>query len=111
MMIISTIDSLPRLRISDSLMKVILWALGQCGADDVPSFKRLRKFQEELQAERGIASREFKSYLGNVFYMNDIRQLIAKVMASINHHLSGLTMSHSKGLCQPVGPRASPDIP
>ena len=79
MCILDILDNFPRLRISDSLMKVFLWALRECGAHDVPSFYHLRKVQDSLRATGSVPTRRFQSVLGNVFYMNDISRLIGKV--------------------------------
>ncbi|KAJ6608784.1 hypothetical protein B0H10DRAFT_2194181 [Mycena sp. CBHHK59/15] len=39
------LDNLPRLRLSSSQIKMVLWILRECGARDVPSFKALRATQ------------------------------------------------------------------
>ena len=79
MFLLDTLDSMPRLRVSDSLMKVFLWVLEQSGVQDVPSFKRLRDVQTKLRETSGAPSELYKSAHGNLFYMNDIRNLIANV--------------------------------
>lgn len=77
--ILDTIDSLPRLRISDSLMKIILWAMKESGASNVPSFSALRKSQEKLRSDSSIKTHRFESPLGNLFWMNDPVAIVAKV--------------------------------
>jgi len=66
-------------RITDSLMKVFLWILKKGGAGDVPSFDHLRKVQKRLHKSCGVQSKECKSMQGNVFYINDSRDIIAQV--------------------------------
>jgi hypothetical protein len=73
------LDSMPRLRISDSLMKVFLWILKESGAPDVPSFKQLRDIQARFREKSGTPSTLYKSAHGNLFYMNDIRKIITNV--------------------------------
>lgn len=57
--LLDTIDNLPRLRLSGSMMKVILWLLREVGVKHVPSFDRLRKVQKK--SERMVG---FQPYIG-----------------------------------------------
>lgn len=77
--LLNILDNMPRLRVSSSLMRVFLWMLRESGAKDVPSFDRLRQVQKEVRAEYGIPSIPCKSPLGNVFFINDNRTIIAQV--------------------------------
>lgn len=89
--LLDALDNLPRLRISDALMRMILWVLREAGANSVPSFKALRKFQDQLRNDAGIRTAKFQSPRGNVFYANDLRDIIAKV--SLLHDLASLCKS------------------
>ncbi|KAJ6564270.1 hypothetical protein B0H19DRAFT_941769 [Mycena capillaripes] len=76
------LDNLPRLRLSSSQLKMILWIMNACGAKDVPSFNAFRAMQKHIRKTTGVRSEPHKSDLGNFFYVNDIRDLIAKDFAN-----------------------------
>ncbi|KAJ6612184.1 hypothetical protein B0H10DRAFT_2177449 [Mycena sp. CBHHK59/15] len=79
MFLLDTLDNLPRLRISNSLMRVFLWILKEARCKDVPSFDHLRRVQKQIRADCGIPSIPCMSPLGNVFFMNDPRSIIAQI--------------------------------
>lgn len=73
-------DNLPRLRISESLMKLFLFFLKELGVKQVPTIGAFRKFQASLRTSgAGVPSIPCKSVQGKVFYLNDIRKLVANV--------------------------------
>lgn len=79
MMLLDVIDNLPRLRLSTNQFKVILWLLKECHVKDVPSLGLLRKVQARLNKLSGTEPTPYTSTLGNLFYVNDIRDSIARV--------------------------------
>lgn len=74
MFMLDLLDSLPRLRLSDDQLKVIIWVMHECGTPDVLSFKALRKVQQQSTAEISLESRPHTSALGNKFYVNGPEQ-------------------------------------
>ncbi|KAJ8077850.1 hypothetical protein PM082_002291 [Marasmius tenuissimus] len=58
-------------------MKMFIWALRELGFANTPSYYGLRQAQEQLQKTSGIPNIECKSVQGKVFYINDIRTIIA----------------------------------
>ncbi len=91
MFLLDTIDNLPRLRISGSLMKVLLWLLKQVGVKHVPSFDALRKVQHRVREETGVPTINWMSSKGNAFSFNDPRMLIANVSLDLSELSCKLT--------------------
>ncbi|KAF9455571.1 hypothetical protein BDZ94DRAFT_1303006 [Collybia nuda] len=75
--LLDAIDNLLRLRISGSLMRVLLWLLREVGVKKVPSFDALRKSQKHLRTQSSVPTIPCVSPKGNVFSFNDPRTLIA----------------------------------
>ncbi|KAI0713662.1 hypothetical protein C8Q76DRAFT_843912 [Earliella scabrosa] len=71
-----------RMTIPDSLMKMFLFVLRECGVKDAPSFYSLRKIQKHIREMCGVPTIPCRSPQGNVFWMVDIRTLIAKDWSS-----------------------------
>ncbi|GJF00263.1 hypothetical protein PsYK624_165470 [Phanerochaete sordida] len=80
--VLDIIDSLPRLRISESLLKMILWAMRECGAQNVPSLRTFRTLQSSLRDRTGIPTRRYQSPLGHIFYMNDIASIVSQTFSN-----------------------------
>ena len=79
MFLLDTIDNLPRLRISSSFMRVLLWLLGEVGVQNVPSFDGLKKVQKWIQAEGVVPTIHWKSPKGNTFSFNNPCAIVTNV--------------------------------
>ena len=101
MFLLDTLDNMPHLRVSDSLIKVFLWILKESGAQGVPSFKQLRGLQAKLRETSGTPSKLYKSAHGNLFYMNDLRETVANVSQGANSLYQVSLAFLVLGLCQP----------
>ena len=78
-MLLDILDNLPRLRLSSNMLRLIFWILKECGVSDVPSYDAFRKMQVGLRKKCGSVPTFSQSMLGNIFYVNDIRESIARV--------------------------------
>ena len=79
MFLLDMLDNLPRLRVSEALMRVFIFIMKECGAADVPSLDRLRKTQKALRQKCGTQIIKCTSAMGNIFYMIDPQAIISKV--------------------------------
>ncbi|KAI0728282.1 hypothetical protein C8Q72DRAFT_875862 [Fomitopsis betulina] len=70
MFILDLLDNLPWLRLSDDHLKVIIWAMNECGTPNVPSFTSLRAKQAQLTKEMEIKTTHHTSAQENIFYSN-----------------------------------------
>ncbi|KAL7280675.1 hypothetical protein ACG7TL_005614 [Trametes sanguinea] len=75
--LLDTLDHLLRIPIADALMKMFIYTLRECGVK-VPSFDGFRKLQARLREKCGVPTIPCKSARGNVFWMIDPRELLAK---------------------------------
>jgi len=96
MFLLDTLDNLPRMHISNSLMNVFLWVLCEAGARDVPSLYHPRHVQTTLRQSCGILTTQHKSPKGNVYSINDPCTLVAMVSNGTLHRLLILLVFDSR---------------
>ncbi|KAJ7025042.1 hypothetical protein C8F04DRAFT_1046840 [Mycena alexandri] len=77
-MLLDVLDNLPRLRMSSNQFKMILWILKECKVSAVPSYNSFRKTQDRLRKACGSEPKAYTSSVGNRFFVNDIRETIAR---------------------------------
>ncbi|KAK7012712.1 hypothetical protein R3P38DRAFT_3587825 [Favolaschia claudopus] len=77
-MLLDIIDNLPRCRFTSDQMNIVIHFARQLGVPNIPSLKGLRKIQQKLQSSCGSEPTKVDSPQGNVFYMMDIRETIAR---------------------------------
>lgn len=86
MFLLDVLDNLPRLRMSSSLLQMILWLLCRCGIKNVPSLGSFRKMQANMRSLCRFEPETVTSDLGNVFTINDPCKSIALVWNYARHH-------------------------
>ncbi|KAF8144720.1 hypothetical protein K438DRAFT_1910920 [Mycena galopus ATCC 62051] len=116
MLLLDVCDNLPRLPISEALMRTFIWILRECGAKDVPSLNALRKTQKSLRAACGVPTIPFTSEQGKNFYVNDPKAIIRMECANpeirsqfhlypeINTNGSVSELWHGEKLCKQLNP-------
>ncbi|KAI0030393.1 hypothetical protein K488DRAFT_54332 [Vararia minispora EC-137] len=77
MFLLDILDNLPRNRLSDSVLKMIIWMLQELGVRDVPSLYAFRKMQNRIRGHGGVPTHPYISPIGNHYFMNDIPTMIA----------------------------------
>jgi hypothetical protein len=82
MFLVDLLDNLPRLRMSQRQrhLQMVLWVMGESGAENVPSLYALRQIQQKLHKKCGVSTQRFESSVGNILYFNSIPDIIAKVV-------------------------------
>ncbi|KAJ7775833.1 hypothetical protein B0H14DRAFT_3508393 [Mycena olivaceomarginata] len=81
-MLLDIMDNFPRCRFTTAQMSLIIQFAKNLGVPNVPSIKSLRNIQQSLQSNCGGMPMRIESMQGNVFYMNDIRDTIARDLAN-----------------------------
>ncbi|KAJ7888627.1 hypothetical protein B0H14DRAFT_3081939 [Mycena olivaceomarginata] len=81
-MLLDVMDNLPRCRFTGDQLSLVLHFAKKLGVADVPSLKGFRKIQQHLQLNCGNKPVKSTSHLGNIFYMNNIRETLASDMAN-----------------------------
>ena len=84
MFLLDTLDNLPRMRVSNSLMKVFLWVLREAGVHDVPLFYHLRAVQSSIRKLSSVPTLQRRSPKGNNYSLNDPRTLVAMVRGTVS---------------------------
>jgi hypothetical protein len=83
------LDIIDNLRMSSNQFKMILWILSQCNVADVPSYNAFRSMQDRLRGLCGSEPVPYTSSIGNRFFVNDIRESIARVSDESLSSISG----------------------
>ncbi|KAJ7810392.1 hypothetical protein B0H13DRAFT_1460805, partial [Mycena leptocephala] len=116
MLLLDICDNLPRLLVSESLMRTFIWILKQCGARDVPSLDALRKTQRALRSHCGIPTISCNSVHGKFFCINDPKAIIRMECANpairsqfhlypeVNTNGSVSEIWHGDKLCEQLNP-------
>ncbi|KAK7472846.1 hypothetical protein VKT23_000953 [Stygiomarasmius scandens] len=76
--LLDILDNLPRLQLSTNHLKMIIWVMCNCNPNEVPTYKSFRQEQTNLQQASGVPSIMYKSQCGDIFYLNDVVDLMKK---------------------------------
>ncbi|KAJ3796555.1 hypothetical protein GGU11DRAFT_746008 [Lentinula aff. detonsa] len=89
-MLLDILDNLPRLRLSNNSIKLILWMLKVLGVNNVPSFNKFRTVQECLRKECGVTPDAHVSDFKNHYHSIDPRKIVAQEFANpcISEHIT-----------------------
>ncbi|KAJ7185109.1 hypothetical protein GGX14DRAFT_538239 [Mycena pura] len=77
-MLLDILDNLPRCRFTGAQLSLVIHFAKSLGAPNVPSLKSLRRVQKSLQDKCSQPPLQINSAMGNIFFMNDLRQSIAR---------------------------------
>ncbi|KAJ7230002.1 hypothetical protein GGX14DRAFT_344444 [Mycena pura] len=81
-MLLDIMDNLPRCRFTGAQLAVILHFAKKLGGANVPTLKSFRNTQKRLQSTCGSEPVKITSGMGNILYMNDIRESLARDFAN-----------------------------
>lgn len=82
MALLDVLDNMPRRKLSDSTIKLLIFVLKECNVPDVPSFNTFRKRQKALRDAYGVRAREVPRGEGKSFFANDLRNIIGRDWSS-----------------------------
>jgi hypothetical protein len=83
----------PHLRFSEAQKRAVLRWGKDLGAQDVPKLHALDSFQKKMMENMGKPTSRKSSCRGNIYYINDIGDAIAKVVFYPPHTVNCLTNS------------------
>ncbi|KAJ7228353.1 hypothetical protein GGX14DRAFT_530186 [Mycena pura] len=81
-LLLDTMDNLGCCRFTGAQMSIILHVMKRFGARDIPSLKGLRKMQKQVHEGFGNAPVKVISPQGNIFYVSNLHQSIARDFAN-----------------------------
>ncbi|KAF7357265.1 hypothetical protein MSAN_01321700 [Mycena sanguinolenta] len=81
-MLLDVLDNLPRCRFTSAQMSLVIHFAKSLGAPNVPSLKGLRRIQKDLHLKCGKEPVKVHSAMGNILYVNDLRESIANDFAN-----------------------------
>lgn len=77
--VLDVLRHIPRVVFSQKQNEMIQWAMWTLGVPHVPSDYQMKNLVKSIQHTIGISTIRYSGSLGNVYYINDIRSIIAQV--------------------------------
>ncbi|KZV59214.1 hypothetical protein PENSPDRAFT_546886, partial [Peniophora sp. CONT] len=68
---------MPRNRLSETVLKFVIWMLKELGVRDVPTYHAFRAAQRAMRADYGVPTHPFTSPFNNHFHQNDVAEIVA----------------------------------
>lgn len=62
----------------------MLWLLQVHSVTGCPNVKRVKRFCDDMQHLYGVDTLRYEGKLGNLYYVNDLRQMLANVSSRLH---------------------------
>ena len=82
MFLLDLMCNLPRLKMSDSQVRAVLFVMRELGLEKIPSLETLRRVQKEINQRVSIPYRKSESSRNNIYYTLELKEQVAQDLAN-----------------------------